>query len=41
VTGEPGVGISFASWDEAVRAHVGRLLAYAISKRRETERSAN
>lgn len=32
VTGEPGVGISFPSWDKAVRAHVGRLLAYAIPK---------
>jgi hypothetical protein len=31
VTGEPGVGISLF-WDEAVRAHVGRLLAYAIPK---------
>jgi flagellum-specific peptidoglycan hydrolase FlgJ len=30
VTGQPGVGISFPSWDKAVRAHVGRLLAYAI-----------
>jgi hypothetical protein len=34
VTGKPGVGISFPSWDEAVRAHVGRLLAYAIPKGR-------
>jgi hypothetical protein len=32
VTGAPGVGISFPSWDKAVRAHVGRLLAYAIPK---------
>ena len=32
VTGEPGVGISFPSWDHAVRAHVGRLLAYTIPK---------
>jgi hypothetical protein len=32
VTGEPGVGISFPSWDAAVRAHVGRLLACAIAK---------
>jgi hypothetical protein len=30
VTGTPGVGISFSNWDTAVRAHVGRLLAYAI-----------
>ena len=32
VTGEPGEGISFPSWKKAVRAHVGRLLAYAIPK---------
>lgn len=32
VTGEPDVGISFPSWKAAVRAHVGRLLAYAIAK---------
>ena len=32
VTGEPGKGLSFSSWDKAVRAHVGRLLAYAIPK---------
>jgi flagellum-specific peptidoglycan hydrolase FlgJ len=32
VTGKPGVGISFPTWDKAVRAHVGRLLAYAIPK---------
>jgi hypothetical protein len=32
VTGEPGAGISFPSWDKAVRAHVGRLLAYVIPK---------
>jgi metacaspase-1 len=29
VTGEPGAGLSFPSWPEAVRAHAGRLLAYA------------
>jgi N-acetylmuramoyl-L-alanine amidase len=32
VTGEPGVGISFPSWSKAVRAHVGRLLAYALPR---------
>ena len=32
VTGEPGAGISFRSWKAAVRAHVGRLLAYVIPK---------
>jgi hypothetical protein len=31
VTGAPGVGISFPTWTKAVRAHVGRLLAYAIA----------
>jgi hypothetical protein len=36
VTGAPGVGVSFASWDEAVVAHVGRLLAYAVSKGKES-----
>lgn len=30
VTGVPGAGISFPSWMHAARAHVGRLLAYAI-----------
>jgi hypothetical protein len=30
VTGAPGVGISFPSWKQAINAHVGRLLAYAI-----------
>lgn len=29
VTGEPGVGLSFPDWKTAVRAHTGRLLAYA------------
>lgn len=36
VTGEPGKGVSFSSWDKAVRAHVGRLLAYAIPEGQET-----
>jgi flagellum-specific peptidoglycan hydrolase FlgJ len=36
VTGEPGKGVSFSSWDKAVRAHVGRLLAYAIPEGEET-----
>jgi hypothetical protein len=30
VTGQPGAGISFSNWDKAARAHVGRLLAYAL-----------
>lgn len=30
VTGEPGKGVSFATWPDAIRAHIGRLLAYAI-----------
>jgi len=32
VTGEEGKGNTFATWDKACRAHVGRLLAYALSK---------
>jgi hypothetical protein len=32
VTGKPGEGVSFPSWEKAVRAHVGRLLAYALPK---------
>ena len=36
VTGAPGKGVSFSSWDKAVRAHVGRLLAYAIAEGKET-----
>jgi hypothetical protein len=30
VTGEPGVGLSFPDLKTAVRAHTGRLLAYAL-----------
>jgi flagellum-specific peptidoglycan hydrolase FlgJ len=30
VTGEEGKGNTFTSWDKACRAHVGRLLAYAL-----------
>ena len=30
VTGAPGAGLSFPSWKVAVRAHTGRLLAYAL-----------
>jgi hypothetical protein len=30
VTGAPGKGLSFARWDDAIDAHVGRLLAYAV-----------
>ena len=37
VTGQPGAGISFTNWDKAVRAHVGRLLAYALPAGGETE----
>jgi hypothetical protein len=36
VTGEPGEGISFPTWRAAVRAHVGRLLAYCVSEGAET-----
>ena len=37
VTGQPGAGISFSNWDKAARAHVGRLLAYALPKDAGTE----
>jgi hypothetical protein len=30
VTGVPGAGVSFPSWVASTRAHVGRLLAYAL-----------
>jgi mannosyl-glycoprotein endo-beta-N-acetylglucosaminidase len=30
VTGEPGKGVSFPSWHHSVRAHMGRLCAYAL-----------
>ncbi|HSK16003.1 MAG TPA: glucosaminidase domain-containing protein [Gaiellaceae bacterium] len=36
VTGEPGAGIRFPSWKKAVRAHCGRLLAYALPKGAES-----
>jgi N-acetyl-anhydromuramyl-L-alanine amidase AmpD len=36
VTGQPNKGVSFPNWRSAVRAHVGRLAAYALSERRET-----
>src|SRR5262249_5511030 len=32
VTGEPGAGVSFPDWTTASRAHIGRLLAYALPK---------
>jgi hypothetical protein len=32
VTGQPGEGLSFPDWKTAVRAHAGRLLAYALPK---------
>jgi hypothetical protein len=32
ITGAPGEGVSFPNWTKAVRAHVGRLAAYAIPK---------
>ena len=37
VTGEPGAGVSFPNWGTAVRAHVGRLLAYALPQGGESE----
>jgi Mannosyl-glycoprotein endo-beta-N-acetylglucosaminidase len=36
VTGEEGKGNTFGSWDKACRAHVGRLLAYALPEGAET-----
>jgi hypothetical protein len=36
VTGEPGEGISFVSWRQAARAHIGRLVAYAVKAGDET-----
>jgi hypothetical protein len=36
VTGEPGVGKTFPDWPRAVRAHVGRLLRYAVAEGMET-----
>jgi len=30
VTGEPGKGLTFDTWEDAAKAHVGRLLAYAL-----------
>ena len=35
VTGKKGEGVSFGSWDKAIRAHVGRLLAYALEEGEE------
>ena len=37
VTGKPGAGVSFSNWEKAARAHVGRLLAYALPKDDGTE----
>ena len=37
VTGARGAGLSFSNWDKAARAHVGRLLAYALPKDAGTE----
>jgi hypothetical protein len=41
VTGAPGVGLSFPSWqNDAIPAHVGRLLAYALTDARATPQQA-
>ena len=37
VTGARGAGLSFSNWEKAARAHVGRLLAYALPKDAGTE----
>lgn len=34
VTGEPGKGLMFASWERSTMAHVGRLLAYVLTDER-------
>jgi hypothetical protein len=36
ITGQPGEGVSFPNWKTAIRAHVGRLAAYAIPKGKGT-----
>jgi hypothetical protein len=36
VTGAPGAGVSFPSWKVSVRAHLGRLLAYALPANKGT-----
>jgi hypothetical protein len=39
VNGQPGVGLSFPSWkDDAIPAHIGRLLAYALADGQATPR---
>ena len=37
VTGQPGAGVNFPNWPYAARAHVGRLLAYAIKAGKEND----
>lgn len=38
VTGEPGAGLEFATWArDAIPAHVGRLVAYAVLPEQQTE----
>lgn len=37
VTGEPGKGLWFPSWEHATMAHVGRLLAYALTDQEVAE----
>jgi hypothetical protein len=40
VTGQPGEGVSFPDWKTASRAHIGRLLAYALAKNTENQAQA-
>jgi hypothetical protein len=40
VTGQPGEGKLFPDWQTAVRAHIGRVLAYAIGPEEETPAQA-
>jgi hypothetical protein len=40
VTGEPGAGVIFPSWLDSVRAHMGRLIAYAHKPGEDSPRQA-
>jgi hypothetical protein len=41
VTGAPGAGVSFPSWQTAIRAHTGRLLAYSLPAGAENDAQAS
>jgi hypothetical protein len=40
VTGAPGAGVTFPSWIDSTRAHMGRLLAYAHRPEHDSPRQA-